>query len=64
MKSFREAAPIVAITTLLIATTWAGILTFAEQSKQAEIDRSYATSEQNAKVFAEQVWHTVTGVDA
>lgn len=64
MKSFREAAPIVAITTLLIATTWAGIITVAEQSKQAEIDRSYATSEQNAKVFAEQVSHTIAGIDA
>lgn len=58
------AAPIAAVTFLLIAITWMVVFTVSEQTKQAEIDRSYDASQQLSKVFAEQVARTIDSVES
>lgn len=64
MKDLREASQVVAITLCLIAVTWAGLLWVSGQAREAEIERAYAHAEQRAKIFSEQVTHTIKSIDA
>lgn len=64
MSDVREVVPIVFVTIALVAVTWAGVFTFADQVKDSKIERSYASSEQNAKVFAEQVRNTIKSIES
>ncbi|MFN3890851.1 MAG: response regulator [Beijerinckiaceae bacterium] len=64
MKYTRDMAPVAAVMLFFIATTWIATFSFIEQTKQRETDRAYAASEQQAKVFAEQVSSTIQVIEA
>ncbi len=51
------------VVALLLGITWTGVFTLVEQAKQRDIERSYDSSEQLSKVFAEQVARTIENVE-
>jgi signal transduction histidine kinase/ActR/RegA family two-component response regulator len=63
-QSLKIAAPIVAVVLMLLAITWAGILTLSKQIKQTEIERSFDLSEKVSSLFAEQVARTIDSIDS
>ncbi len=62
-ERLQIALPIMAIIFVFVSIVWAGVLSLASQVKQAELESSFASSQQLAKVFAEQVTRTFDDVE-
>jgi two-component system sensor histidine kinase BarA len=59
-----DIAPIVSVVFALLVLTWAGVLTFTENAKETEIERSFLKSQQTSLQFAEQVARTIDSVQS
>jgi signal transduction histidine kinase/ActR/RegA family two-component response regulator len=63
-RRLHDIAPIVSMVVLILALTWAGVVTLANNLREAEIERSYNDSQKYALQFAEQVARTIENVQS